>query len=148
MPPRSHWSHVFSPSLFNEVLHTHFGEVQTLRIAVLVLTVPVLYKLLGPRSPGSPGTSWPWPLWAAGAALGVGLLLTPGLGGHGRRAAIPWWERLLTSYTWPGLRSGSAGWCSWPCSSFPAFLTASVQPACGMWPDGSRRTASAPWPWW
>ena len=82
-------SHVFSPSLFDEVLHTHFGEVQVLRAAVLVLTAPVLYRLLGPMDPGSQGRSWPWPLWAAGAALGVGLLLTPGLGGHAASSGTP-----------------------------------------------------------
>jgi copper transport protein len=71
-------SHVFSASLFADVLGTRFGEVQVLRILLLVAVIPLL---IGDGWPG-----WRRPARRAGtvvaAVLGIGLLLTPGLAGH------------------------------------------------------------------
>lgn len=78
---------LFSPGLFDQVLHTRFGEVEVLRLILLVLVVPVLRAVLGPRGAASrrrPG----W--WAVPAlVLGLGLLLTPGLAGHASTAGNP-----------------------------------------------------------
>lgn len=70
---------IVHPALFNEVLHTRFGEVSLLRLVLLVAAVPVLLCLQGrwgrARARGA-GVA------VAGAVVGVGLLLTPGLAGH------------------------------------------------------------------
>lgn len=65
-----------SPSLSGEVLRTRFGEVQMLRVALLVAALPAIVSLrrvAAARRPLAVG---------AGAAVGLGLLLTPGLAGH------------------------------------------------------------------
>jgi copper transport protein len=71
-------SQVFSASLFGDVLGTRFGEVQLLRMLLLLAVIP---WLVGQGSP-----SWRRPARRAGAVvaagLGIGLLLTPGLAGH------------------------------------------------------------------
>ena len=67
---------IVSPSLFGEVLRTRFGEVQMVRVALLAAAVPLLVSLrqvTGARRVLATG---------AGAAVGLGLLLTPGLAGH------------------------------------------------------------------
>ena len=70
---------VIRPSLFNEVLHTRFGEIEVLRVILLLAFVPVV---LGVRGRLGGGTArWPW--WIPyGVLIGVGLLFTPGLAGH------------------------------------------------------------------
>jgi copper transport protein len=71
-------SQVFSASLFADVLGTRFGEVQLLRMLLLLAVIPLL---VGQGLP-----SWRRPARRAGtvvaAGLGIGLLLTPGLAGH------------------------------------------------------------------
>jgi copper transport protein len=69
-------SRVISISLVDGVLHTRFGEVQVLRLVLLVAMAPILWidgswRVLGARWRG-----------AATLGLGTGLLLTPGLAGH------------------------------------------------------------------
>ena len=78
---------VFSPSLFDEVLHTRFGQVQLLRVGLLVVGVPVLRRLLRPAGPDVAGA--PARVVATGAVLGAGLLLTPGLAGHAWASGNP-----------------------------------------------------------
>ncbi len=70
---------VFRPSLFDEVLHTRFGEVQTLRVILLVAFIPVVLGVRGPLPATGRRASWWVPY---GAVVAVGLLLTPGLAGH------------------------------------------------------------------
>ncbi|MDE3085734.1 MAG: CopD family protein, partial [Acidobacteriota bacterium] len=67
---------IVSPALFGEVLRTRFGEVQVLRMALLVAVVPPLVSLC--RAPEARRRLAD----GAGAILAVGLLLTPGLAGH------------------------------------------------------------------
>jgi copper transport protein len=66
-------------TLFNEVLHTRFGEVALLRLVLLAAAVPVLLCLQGrwgaTRARGAGAA-------VAGVVVGVGLLITPGLAGH------------------------------------------------------------------
>jgi len=67
------------PTLFNEVLHTRFGEIEVLRLILLVAFVPVVLGIRG-RLHGRVGR-FPW--WVPyGAAVGTALLVTPGLAGH------------------------------------------------------------------
>jgi len=69
-------SHAFSGSLYADVLKTRFGEIQLLRILLLLATIPMLI--------GEGLSRWRRPAWRASVAavLGIGLLLTPGLAGH------------------------------------------------------------------
>ena len=67
------------PSLFNEVLHTRFGDIEVLRVILLVAFVPVVLGVQG-RLHGRPGRFAWW--MAYGTAVGIGLLFTPGLAGH------------------------------------------------------------------
>jgi copper transport protein len=69
---------VVRPSLFNEVLHTRFGEVEVLRIVLLLVFVPVVLAVRGRLGTGAQRVRWALP----GVVLGVGLLGTPGLAGH------------------------------------------------------------------
>lgn len=69
-------SHVLTPSLWNEVAHTRFGEVQLLRVLLLGAAVPVLLGLQGRI--GHSLATW----LAPGIVLGSSLLVTPGLAGH------------------------------------------------------------------
>ena len=70
---------IVRPSLIGEVLQTHFGKIELLRLALLVAFVPVILGLRGRID--RPGTRWRW-LIPLGAALGIALLFTPGLAGH------------------------------------------------------------------
>ena len=70
---------IVRPSLINEVLQTHFGKIELLRLALLVAFVPVILGLQNRL--GRPGTRWRW-LFPVGAVLGIALLFTPGLAGH------------------------------------------------------------------
>ena len=77
---------VVRPTLFNEVLHTRFGEVEALRIALLVAFVPFLVRLRG-RTNSSGTMQFLWVV--SGFALSFGLLLTPGLAGHTSTGSTP-----------------------------------------------------------
>jgi copper transport protein len=68
------------PSVISDVLDTRFGRVWLLRLVLLVLAVPLLRLLVHRR----PVIEYPLPRWwrPAAVAVGVGLLLTPGLSGH------------------------------------------------------------------
>ncbi|MHB8680857.1 MAG: copper resistance CopC/CopD family protein [Acidimicrobiales bacterium] len=68
--------HLLSPSLFDEVVHTRFGEIQLARVALLVVGAPALLGL------SSRSTSRAWVATAGAALVGAALLLTPGLAGH------------------------------------------------------------------
>jgi copper transport protein len=72
---------VFDPELWSEVATTRFGQVLLLRMALLLLAVPLL-RLLMPRR--APAIENPLPTWwgGVGALLGLALCATPGLGGH------------------------------------------------------------------
>ena len=70
---------VFRSSLFDEVLHTRFGEVEVLRVILLVACLPVVRGIRGRLRATGRWSSWWVPY---GAIVGVGLLLTPGLAGH------------------------------------------------------------------
>ncbi|HUI04296.1 MAG TPA: copper resistance protein CopC [Acidimicrobiales bacterium] len=76
---------IVKPSLFDEVLHTRFGEVELLRIVVLV----VLGVLLATVPHGGRRGSVRWRN-AGGAVLCVVLLMTPGLSGHPGTAGNVW----------------------------------------------------------
>jgi copper transport protein len=72
---------VADPSLWSEVATTRLGQVLLLRIALLLLALPLLRALLPTRAPA---VERPLPGWwaVAGAVLGLALCATPGLGGH------------------------------------------------------------------
>jgi copper transport protein len=76
---------VFSPTLFSEVIHTRFGEVEALRLVLLVAAVPIVLGISGRL--GTPGRDRWWVL--PGSVLGVALLATPGLSGHASTGADP-----------------------------------------------------------
>jgi copper transport protein len=71
---------VFDPSVTGDVLDTRFGRVWLLRLVLLALAFPLLRMLVNRR----PVIEYPLPRWwgPAAAAVGVGLLFTPGLSGH------------------------------------------------------------------
>ena len=71
---------VFDPTVFGEVLDTRYGRVSLVRLALLVLLLPLLRILLS-RHPASEHPLRTWWLASAGV-LAVGLSLTPGLAGH------------------------------------------------------------------
>jgi copper transport protein len=70
---------IFRSSLFDEVLHTRFGEVEVLRVILLVAFLPVVRGIRGRLRATGRWSSWWVPY---GAIVGFGLLLTPGLAGH------------------------------------------------------------------
>jgi copper transport protein len=70
---------VFRSSLFDDVLHTRFGEVEMLRVILLVAFLPVVRGVRGRLHATGRWSSWWVPY---GAIVGFGLLLTPGLAGH------------------------------------------------------------------
>jgi copper transport protein len=72
-------SDVFRPSLFDEVLHTRFGEVELLRVILLVAFLPVVLGMRGRLRAAGPWSAWWVPY---GTLVGVALLFTPGLAGH------------------------------------------------------------------
>jgi len=95
---------VFRSSLFDEVLHTRFGEVEVLRVILLVAFLPVLRGIRGRLRATGRWSSWWVPY---GAIVGVGLLLTPGLAGHAStEGSVPFAMAL------DGLHlSAAAVWC-------------------------------------
>jgi copper transport protein len=72
------------PSLFNQVLHTRFGEVEVLRVVLLMALIPVVRSLRGGLIPAlRPVTI------VLGAVAGLGLLVVPGLAGHASTGSDP-----------------------------------------------------------
>jgi copper transport protein len=71
---------VFDPSVTGDVFDTRFGRVWLLRLVLLLAAIPLLRLLVNRR----PVVEYPLPRWwrPAAVAVGVGLLLTPGLSGH------------------------------------------------------------------
>jgi copper transport protein len=71
---------VFDPSVTSDVLDTRFGRVWLLRLALLLLALPLLRLLVNRR----PVVEFPLPRWwrPAAAAVGAAMLFTPGLSGH------------------------------------------------------------------
>lgn len=69
---------LFQPSLVSAVLHTRYGEVEMLRLLLLIAAVPVLLGAVAQVRSGGTRTA----LLIAGVPIGVGLLATPGLSGH------------------------------------------------------------------
>ncbi len=70
---------IVRPTLVNAVLHTRFGKIELLRLVLLIAFVPVLLGIQGRI--GGRERRWAWVV-PAEVALGIGLLLTPGLAGH------------------------------------------------------------------
>ena len=66
--------------VIGDVLDTRYGRVMLLRIALLLLALPLLRVLLGRR----PSVEYPLPRWWApvGGVVGAALMMTPGLAGH------------------------------------------------------------------
>jgi copper transport protein len=72
---------VFDPTVFRDVLDTRYGKVALVRLALLVVAFPLLRLLLHRRSDGQEHPVRAWWMVAAGL-VGLGLAVTPGLGGH------------------------------------------------------------------
>ncbi len=95
---------VFRSSLFDEVLHTRFGEVEVLRVILLVAFLPVVRGIQGRLRATGRWSSWWVPY---GAIVGVGLLLTPGLAGHAStEGSVPFAMALDVLHL-----SAAAVWC-------------------------------------
>jgi len=73
-------SKLFDPTVFGDVLDTRYGKVALVRLALLVLAYPLLRLLLHRR----PSAEHPLHVWwlASASVVGLGLAVTPGLGGH------------------------------------------------------------------
>ena len=74
-------SKLFDPTVFRDVLDTRYGKVALVRLALLVVAFPLLRLLLHRRNDGPAHPLRAWWMVAAGA-VGLGLAVTPGLGGH------------------------------------------------------------------
>ena len=74
-------SKVFDPTVFRDVLDTRYGKVALVRLALLVVAFPLLRLLLHRRNDGQEHPVRAWWMVAAGL-VGLGLAVTPGLGGH------------------------------------------------------------------
>ncbi len=70
---------IVHPALINAVLHTRFGEIELLRLALLIAFIPVLLGIQGRL--GTHTTRWFWVV-PLEVVAGIALLLTPGLAGH------------------------------------------------------------------
>ncbi len=70
---------IVRPSLFDEVVHTRFGEIEVIRLILLLAFIPVVLVVRGRL--GARAARWSW--WHPyGVVIGVALLFTPGLAGH------------------------------------------------------------------
>jgi len=77
---------IVRPSLISAVLGTRFGRVEMLRVVVLLASIPVVLGIQGRL--GSGDRRWRW-IVPTEFALGVALLLTPGLAGHASTGSQP-----------------------------------------------------------
>ena len=105
---------MFDTTVFRDVLDTRYGHVALVRLALLVLAIPLLRVLLHRRPAAEHPLRWWWKL----SALVVGA----GHRGHARAspatpapASRPGSRSRPTSCTWRAWRAGSAG--SWCCAS-------------------------------
>ena len=72
---------MFDTTVFRDVLHTRYGHVALVRLALLALAFPLLRVLAAPAARGRA----PAPRVVVGrraALVGLGLAVTPGIGGH------------------------------------------------------------------
>ena len=70
---------IVRPSLISAVLGTRFGRVEMFRVVVLLVYIPALLGIQGRLGAGD--RRWRW-IVPTESALGIALLLTPGLAGH------------------------------------------------------------------
>jgi copper transport protein len=70
---------IVRPSLVNAVLHTRFGQIEVLRLLLLLAFVPALLGIQGRMGRGP--RRWRWVVPAL-LVVGVALLFTPALAGH------------------------------------------------------------------
>jgi copper transport protein len=73
-------SKVFDTTVLRDVLDTRYGHVALLRLALLVLAIPLLRLLVERRPAGEHPLRWWWTVSAV--VLGAGIALTPGIAGH------------------------------------------------------------------
>jgi copper transport protein len=73
-------SDVFETGVFRDVLDTRYGKAALVRVALLLLALPLLRVLLRRR----PAAEHPLPLWwkASAVVVGLGIAVTPGVAGH------------------------------------------------------------------
>jgi copper transport protein len=71
---------LFDTTLFRDVLDTRYGKVALVRLALLVLAVPLLRVLLHRRPAAEHPLRWWWTTSAV--VVGAGISVTPGIGGH------------------------------------------------------------------
>ncbi len=72
---------VFDTGTFRDVLDTRYGKVALVRLALLVLAIPLLRLLLLHRRPAAEHPlRWWWMVSAL--VVGAGIAVTPGIGGH------------------------------------------------------------------
>jgi copper transport protein len=71
---------LFDTTVFRDVLDTRFGRVALVRLALLVLAVPLLRVLLHRRPAAEHPLRWWWT--ASALVVGAGISLTPGIAGH------------------------------------------------------------------
>jgi copper transport protein len=71
---------LFDTTVFRDVLDTRYGHVALVRLALLVVAIPLLRLLLHRRPAAEHPLRW-W--WTAGAAVvAAGIAVTPGIAGH------------------------------------------------------------------
>jgi copper transport protein len=74
----------FQPDLIRQVLDTRYGQMALLRLALLVLAIPLL-RLVGRRADEEPLPGWWHP---SAGVLAAGLALTVSLAGHARTGTL------------------------------------------------------------
>ncbi|HEY3669841.1 MAG TPA: copper resistance protein CopC [Acidimicrobiia bacterium] len=71
---------VFDTSVLRDVIDTRYGKVALVRLALLVLAIPLLRLLLHRRPQAEHPLRWWWML--SGLVVGAGIAVTPGIAGH------------------------------------------------------------------
>ncbi len=71
---------VFDTTVLRDVLDTRYGKVALVRLALLVLALPLLRVLLHRRPQAEHPLRWWWTLPAV--VVGAGIAITPGIAGH------------------------------------------------------------------
>jgi copper transport protein len=71
---------VFDTTVLRDVLDTRYGKVALVRLALLVLAIPLLRLLLHRRPQTEHPLRWWWTL--AGLVVGAGIAVSPGIAGH------------------------------------------------------------------